>query len=394
MAEKTLLLVTVSGQDRPGITAMLTQEIAKENLQLLDIGQSVIFGFLSLSALIDTSCKADSVFLKNMLYECKKRGLNLDYKTLENAPTQSSYKPNSNECYVITCVAKDSLNTLFLAELSQLLANQNFNIQKIDNASSASHLHVVEITVAPQTEKTFPQFKEQVLALANLHQTDLAVVENDLFRFNKRLIVFDMDSTLIEHEVIDELAKHHGCFDQVVQITKDAMQGKLDFSQSLTKRVQLLKGLDEKFFDIVKADIRLTPGTKDCLSTLRSLGFKTAVISGGFKPFTEHVKHLLQLDFDFGNTLEIVNGKLTGNIIGPIIDGKEKANILKHLTMREGIQLKQTVAVGDGSNDLQMLSTAGMGIAFHAKDIVKKKSPHQLSHGPMTSILPMLGIKI
>lgn len=391
---KNYYILTISGNDRPGITSMLTQEIAKAGHHLIDIGQSVILDYLTLSALVELHQDHEEDFFKSLLFQCKVKNLNFEYKkrqelipTIEQNQTQS--EPSR---FVITCVSMYKLHAPFITELTKELYQHNFNIEKIQNATYLQDYRILEIGIAATANSNSLEIKEKILALASSYNTDVAVVDNDLFRFNKRLIVFDMDSTLIEQEVIDELARLNGQYEQVQTITHQAMSGQLDFKQSLIQRVALLEGLSVDSIEILKTKLTYTAGTKDCIKKLKSLGFKTAIISGGFKPFTEYIRKQLDIDYDFGNTLEITDNKLNGKVTLPIIDAQEKANILSHLALREGIQLKQTVAVGDGSNDLLMLKTAGMGIAFHAKEVVQKKSQYQLNHGPMTSILPMLGL--
>lgn len=397
------LLITLSGPDRPGITAMLTSYLAMSHHKMLDIGQSVIGGMLTLSVLLEVlpdeeNKVASHDFLKNILFESKKLGLHLEFELLnENEIAQIRNSTSSlaqKNQYVLTCVASQTIQTQFLAALTHQLAASEFNIQKIDNGSFSKNLQVVEIVVSGNRDNDFHQIKKNLLLLAGEYHIDMAVTENDVFRYNKRLVVFDMDSTLIRQEVIDELAREHGVAEQVIRITEDAMRGKIDFSQSLKMRVALLKGLSRDKIENVKKRLELTEGTLHCIKTLKSLGFKTAIISGGFNEFTTYIAEKLSMNYHFSNHLQWEDHKLTGTLENDIIDAAKKASLLKVLAQAEGIDLKQTVAIGDGSNDLLMLSTAGMGIAFHAKEIVRDKSSHQLSFGPMTSILPMLGIPL
>jgi phosphoserine phosphatase len=391
--EKNYYVLTISGNDRPGITSMLTEEISKAGHELVDIGQSVILGYLNLSALIDLHPDHEEEFFKSLLFQCKNKNLNFEYKKLPmNVVTNEVNSSVEHARYILTCVSLDKLHAPFITKLTKELSNNHYNIEKIQNSTYLNNYRVLEIGIASTKAVETQAIKERILELAAEYNTDVAVVDNDVFRFNKRLIVFDMDSTLIEQEVIDELARLNNKFEEVQKITHLAMNGKIDFKQSLEQRVSHLKGLSIDKIEHLKTQLTFTAGTKECLQKLKSLGFKTAIISGGFKPFTEYVKRQLEIDYDFGNSLDIQNGICTGKVHLPIIDAQEKANILSHLALREGIQLKQTVAVGDGSNDLIMLKTAGMGIAFHAKEIVQKKSQFQLNYGPMTSILPMLGL--
>lgn len=391
--QRNYYVLTISGNDRPGITHMLVNEISKAGHELVDIGQSVILDYLTLSALVNLNPAQEEEFFKSLLFLCKVKNLNFEYKKLpDSVASKDEINLITNNKYILTCVSHEKLHAPFITELTKELSLHNYNIEKIQNSTYLSDYRILEIGIASTTQTNNFQIKEKILELAALYNTDVAVVENDIFRFNKRLIVFDMDSTLIEQEVIDELARLNGSYNEVQAITHEAMQGQLDFKQSLEQRVSFLKGISTDELESVKNKLIFTRGTKECIQKLKSLGFKTAIISGGFKPFTEFVRKQLEIDYDFGNSLEVKDNVLTGNVIHPIIDAQEKANILTHLALREGIQMKQTVAVGDGSNDLLMLKTAGMGIAFHAKEIVQKKSQYQLNHGPMTSILPMLGL--
>jgi phosphoserine phosphatase len=363
------------------------QIVSKYHSRVYDMGQSVTHGLLSLSILlgIETS-EDDGAILKDLLFEAKKLGLSLDFQIIEN----DYKKPEHFHRHVLSCVAPDLLTSAFIAELATALAKHKINILRIDGLTP--DFNSVEITTSSAEGTPWNDVKEDVLAISNRHKIDVAIMKDNVYRRNKRLIVFDMDSTLIQIEVIDEMAKLFGKADQITKITERAMNGEMDFKQSLIKRVELLKGLMVSDLSPLIDNLPLTLGVPEFISTVKKLGFKVGLISGGFTLFSNKLKETLNLDYAFANELEIKNGCLTGKLVGPIIDAEQKATIMNLMAQQENISLEQVVAVGDGANDLPMLSRAGLGIAFHAKEMVKRKSDHNLSHGPMTSILYFLGI--
>jgi phosphoserine phosphatase len=235
--------------------------------------------------------------------------------------------------------------------------------------------------------------RREILAVANQLECDIAVQVDDMFRRNRRMIVFDMDSTLIQTEVINELARAYGVMDQVAQITEAAMNGELDFDQSLRKRLGLLKGLKTEVMDGIARSLPVTEGAERLLHTVKELGYKTAILSGGFSYFGNYLKDKLGIDYVFANELEIEGGMLTGNVVGPIVNGARKAELLQQIAQREGIRLEQVIAVGDGANDLPMLKVAGLGIAFHAKPIVRESAKQQISTAGLDGVLYMLGVR-
>jgi phosphoserine phosphatase len=296
------------------------------------------------------------------------------------------------EKFIVSAVSPTSISAGFISDLSAALSKFNLNIQRITNQTPNSSLKSLDIYISSDKDIDDIELKSTVMTLSQKHRVDLAVIKDNVFRYNKRLIVFDMDSTLIQSEVIDELAVLHGVSDQVKEITHKAMNGEIDFNQSLGKRVGLLKGLKKEKALSLMDQIKMTPGTETFLKVVKSLGYKTAVISGGFTLFTEYLRQKYSFDYAFANELEIKDDTLTGNVIPPIVNGEHKAFLLNLISQQESISLEQVVAIGDGANDLPMLSRAGMGIAFHAKEIVKKNAEHNMSFGPMTSILNLLGI--
>lgn len=386
------ILITVSGADHPGITSRLMKIVSADNTIIKDIGQSVTHGLLSLSFVLEISegHDANSHVIKDLLFEAYKMGMSLDYKIV-NGDEHKSAIDMAAEKFILNCVAPDRINSNFIHDISSTLAKHDVNIQRIDKVSPEEFTSLEILTTVP---KKLDQalLKQELLKVSNNHKVDVAFLKDNVFRRSKRLIVFDMDSTLIQAEVIDELAKAHGVGEKIEAITERAMNGELDFNQSLIERVGMLEGLEASKMEQILNDLPLTPGLEDFLKTVKKLGYKVAVISGGFTYFANALKERLGLDYAFANELEIIDGKLTGKVVGTIVNAEQKAILVSLIAQQENISLEQVVAIGDGANDLPMLSQAGLGIAFHAKEIVKKKAQNHMSHGPMTSILYFLGI--
>lgn len=384
---KELTLFTISGPDHPGITAELMSAISKSESTLIDIGQSITHGLLSLSFILESKTK-DEEIVKELIFIAKKNKIELDFKLIETEKRKSK----SGEKYILSCVSLNGITPTFLSSIASVLAQNDINIQRIDNITD-DHLTSLDIsTVAKKTDVNWDKVKKELIEISNLHKTDLALLKDNVWRRNKRLIVFDMDSTLIQSEVIDEIARAHGVYGEVHKITEQAMNGEFDFDQSLIKRVSLLKGLKSEKLNEILQTIQLTEGVEEFIHTVKKLGYKVAIISGGFTYFANYFKEKLGLDYAFANELEIINGELTGQVKGSIVNADKKAMLVELISQQENINLEQVVAIGDGANDLPMLAKAGLGIAFHAKEIVKENAKQHMSHGPMTSILYFLGI--
>ncbi len=391
MSHSLSMLVTVAGPDHPGITSSLLEIIDELNHSILDMGQAVTHGLLSLSILIDTTVTQaeEDGLLKELLFVSTKKGLNLTYQEIPTEGASSLY--TNGEQFILNCVTTDSLGVGFIKDLAHKLADYNINILRIDNMTPGN-FKTLEISTVIPVDLDFSAVKKDLIDISNRHQVDMAFLKDNVFRRSKRLIVFDMDSTLIQTEVIDEMADACGAGDKVREITERAMNGELNFDESLNERVALLKGLTTEKMQTILENLPLTPGTEEFIQTVKNLGYKVALISGGFTFFAEALKEKLGLDYAFANELKIIDKKLTGEVVGQIINGEQKAFLLKVIAQQEKISLEQVVAIGDGANDLHMLSAAGLGIAFHAKDIVRQKAQNHMSHGPMTSILYFLGI--
>lgn len=387
---KDLVLVTISGPDHPGISAEIMKCIGNGNSTIEDMGQSITHGFLTLTILLNIQDEKhdNSPLLKELLFTAKKMNMALDFQVIKD---EKSILPTGDK-YILSCVSLEGITASFLYDISSTLAKHNINIQRIDNISESKFKSLDIATLAQAENVDWDKVKQELMSISNQHQTDMALLKDNVWRRNKRLIVLDMDSTLIQSEVIVEMAKIHGVSDKVHDITERAMNGELDFSGSLIERVKLLEGLEEnKLQDILK-NIKLTEGVTEFIQTVKKIGYKVAIISGGFQYFANSFKEKLGLDYAFANELEISNGKLTGNVTGNIVDANKKAMLVEMLAQQENINLEQVVAIGDGANDLPMLAKAGLGIAFHAKPIVKETASQHMSHGPMTTILYFLGI--
>ncbi len=389
--EGKTILVTVSGPDGPGITARLMKIISEYKVEVLDMGQAVTHGLLSLSfvLVLDSSENNNSGnVLKDLLFEANLIGLTLGYKVVEkqiNTPEMDGDK------FIVTCVSPDIITAHFVSDIANTLAKHKINIERIDKVSPRE-FSSMEIATSISKDLDTKSLKEELMKVSTLHRVDVAFLKDNVFRRNKRLIVFDMDSTLIQTEVIDELADLCGVGEEVRKVTHRAMNGEIDFDESLRLRVSKLKGLDVHKMQNVLENLPFTPGVEEFIKTIKSLGYKVALISGGFTFFADALKIKLGLDYSFANELDIIDGKLTGHVKGTIVNANQKALLVKLIAQQENISLEQVVAIGDGANDLPMLATAGLGIAFHAKDVVRREAQQHLSHGPMTSILYFLGI--
>lgn len=384
------ILVTVTGPDHPGITSELMKTLVKNKTNLMDMGQAVTHGLLSLSFLLDAEEDGENSHsvLKDLLFETKKMGMTLDFQVIEPKNTKI---PSTLEKYILSCATSSRITAAFMADVSTLFSKNAINIQRIDNMSQEG-FKSLDIAASATKPVDLEKIKFDLMNLSNQHKIDTAFMRDNVFRFNKRLIVFDMDSTLIQAEVIDEMAAVHGIGDKVKAITERAMNGELNFDEALRERVALLKGLDRKKMEQIFDRLELTPGAEKFIKMVKNLGFKTAIVSGGFKYFAENLRQKLGIDYAFANDLEWNGDTLNGKVKGQIVNAQQKAFILELLAQQEHIHLEQVVAVGDGANDLPMLAKAGLGIAFHAKEKVKREARHQMSHGPMTTILYFLGI--
>ncbi len=399
MSEKEIILINISGDDRPGITRSVTEVLARHNANILDIGQAVIHETLSLGMLVEMSAEESSHAMKEMLFRVDEQGLSVKFSPIRGNEYQHWVQGKGKHRHIITLLAR-RISAEQIAGVTAIALEQELNIDKIERLSGRVSLEeeqdsakaCVEFFVSGEIRDKLA-VRQQFLELAAKVGADIAFQEDNLFRRTRRLVCFDMDSTLIEAEVIDELAKAAGVGGQVSAITERAMRGELDFAESFAMRLALLKGLDESVLERVANSLRLTEGAEHLITTLRRYGFKTAIISGGFTYFGECLRKRLGFDYVYANELEVVDGQVTGRVVGRVVDGQRKAELLQEIAEREGISLQQVIAVGDGANDLPMLGKAGLGIAFRAKPIVKKEADHAISTLGLDGILYLMGYR-
>jgi len=387
--DNKMVLITMTGPDRPGIIAAVSERIAEAGARIRDIEQTVTHTLLSLSVIIDfpTDQSNQTPLIKDLLFLAKELGLDLDFEVVD----ESRYRSKSSRFAYVVTILGGAVNALALARVSKILAGRGANIERISKLNQGQ-LRCVELLITTPRQLDMREETRELLHAGTDLGVDIAVQKESLYRRAKRLVVMDMDSTLIQIEVIDELARLAGVGEQVAKITERAMNGELDFQGSLRERVALLKGLEAEALQQVYHRIPFTPGAKTLIRILKRLGFRTAVISGGFKFFTDRLKDELGLDYAFANQLEIVDGQVTGGLVGPIVDGARKAELLEEIAGREGITLDQVIAIGDGANDLPMLGRAGLGIAFNAKARVREQAEYSINQQSLDSILYLLGL--
>lgn len=393
-----IILINISGDDRPGLTSSLAKILAGYNVRILDIGQAVVHDALALGMLIEVP-QDFTPLKKDLLVRAHDLDLKIKFSPVSSEAFDHWVRAQGKFRFIVTVLGREITAEQF-ASITEAVSRNNFNIDLIERLSGRLSLTgridkanaCVELEISGIIDSS-PALRAELMSLAQQFDIDVAIQRESIFRRNRRLFVFDMDSTLIEAEVIDELAKLHGVGDKVSAITASAMRGELDFKQSFTKRVALLAGLPESRLNDVVRTIPLAGGAERLIQTLKSLGYKTAVLSGGFTFFGRHLQNRLGIDYVYANELETANGTVTGRVVGEIVDGKKKAELLKMLADKENISVDQVVAVGDGANDLPMLNLAGMGIAFHAKPLVRQSASHSVSHLGLDALLYLIGVR-
>jgi phosphoserine phosphatase len=399
-SNKEVILLNISGPDKPGITTSLTHILAEHNVGILDIGQAVIHDELALGILFEvTEDSESSSILKDLLFRSYELGMNAKFTPISLVNYEDWVKLQGKERYMVTLIAR-MITAQHIARVTDIIFEQSLNIDIINRLSGRPSLLSEEpmpIACVEFSVRGTPRDKDMMrlefLEASRSTGIDIAFQEDNIYRRNRRLVCFDMDSTLIQAEMIVELAKMNRVGDQVHEITESAMRGEIDFKESFRKRVALLKGLDESEMKKAALNMPITEGAHKLISTLKKYGFKTAILSGGFTYFGRYLQHELGIDYVFGNELEIEDGKLTGRYIGDIVDGAKKAELLKNLAFKEDIHLEQVIAVGDGANDLPMLNLAGLGIAFHAKPKVVETAQQAISTIGLDAILYLMGFR-
>lgn len=397
--KKEIILANLSGEDKPGVTAAMTEVLANHKATILDIGQSNIHHTLSLAIMFE-AVNAGEV-IKDLLFKASEIGIMIRFSPIG----MDKYDDwvclqGIRKRYIVTLLGRELLPE-DISAVAKIASKYKMNIEKITRLTGRVPLNkayrpnraCVELAIRSEKEVDEDKVKEDFISLSNQQSIDIAFQEESMYRRMRRLVCFDMDSTLIQTEVIDELAERAGVGEQVKAITEAAMRGEIDFSESFKKRVSLLKGLDESVMKEIAENLPITEGMVRLIRILKKSGCKLAILSGGFTYFGNYLQEKYGFDYVYANELEIVDGKLTGNYIGDIVDGKRKAELLRLLAQVEKVDIRQTVAVGDGANDLPMLGIAGLGIAFHAKPKVKANAKHSLSTVGLDGVLYFLGYR-
>ena len=394
-----IIQINIAGEDKPGVTSSLTDILARYDAYVLDIGQANIHQSLSLGILFKTTSDRSGEIMKELLFKSYELGINIRFKPIPEEQYTYWVGQQGKNRHIITLLGRE-LTARQIAEATKIIAQQHLNIDSIHRLTGRIPLEpdarapkaCIELSVRG-TPDNRDLMQSSLMKLSNSYGIDISFQRDDIYRRSRRLICFDMDSTLIQTEVIDELADRAGVGNQVRAITESAMRGEIDFKESFTRRVALLKGLDESVMNEIAHNLPLTEGLERMMRVLKRVGYKTAILSGGFTYFGRSLQQRFGFDYVYANELEIADGKLTGHYLGDIVDGQRKAELLRLLCQFEGINIAQAVAVGDGANDLPMLNIAGLGIAFHAKPKVKATAGQSISTIGIDGVLYFLGLK-
>ena len=394
-----LILIRITGIDRPGLTASFTEILSEYDVTIMDIGQANIHSTLSLGILFK-SPKADSGnIMKELLFKASDLGVNIRFYPVPVEEYEEWVSMQGKDRYILTILGR-KLSAKQITAVTHILAGQALNIDAIKrltgrqplDESKAGVRACIEFSLRG-TPRDRDEMQRDLMKLSSELEVDFSFQHDNMYRRMRRLICFDMDSTLIQTECIDELAERAGVGEQVRAITESAMRGEIDFKESFTQRVALLKGLDVSVMKEIAETMPITEGVERLMFVLKRYGYKIAILSGGFTFFGEYLQKKFGIDYVYANELEVENGKLTGRYLGDVVDGKRKAELLRLIAQVEKVDIAQTIAVGDGANDLPMLSLAGLGIAFHAKPKVKENAQQSINTIGLDGVLYFLGFK-
>ncbi len=396
-----IIQVNIFGEDKPGLTSELMGILSRHGAFVLDIGQANIHKSLTMGILIKTTTEDSGFIMKDLLFKASELGVQIRFTPIERDAYDAWVARQGKNRYIITLLGR-VVNAAQIGDVAGVVFRNGLNIDAIrrmtgrmplEGVDESSARSCIEISVrGALSEQDSAKFQRELMSLPEVG-LDISFQKDDIYRRSRRLICFDMDSTLVHTECIDELAERAGVGDQVRAITESAMRGEIDFVESFTRRVALLKGLDESVMKEIAENLPYNEGLERMMKVLKRVGYKTAILSGGFTYFCKYLQQRFGFDYVYANELEIEDGHLTGRYVGDVVDGKRKAELLKLLCQVEGINLAQAVAVGDGANDLPMISLAGLGIAYHAKPKVKANAKQGISTIGLDGILYFLGLK-